>query len=100
MALHLSENPVIECSEEYLQTSATLPENHGYSKSVIRFKNGSRWKIKEPLSERRYQQANLPFEARQVFACVCLEDPNGRYRGIQEAVMKVKYQYAHEPLIY
>ncbi|KAF2785889.1 hypothetical protein K505DRAFT_261098 [Melanomma pulvis-pyrius CBS 109.77] len=67
-------------------------KNAGYLGHVIRFGDGSYWKIMKALSSIAYQQANPPFEARQVFTCVCLKDPQQNYTGIKEAVMKVKYQ--------
>jgi hypothetical protein len=61
--------------------------------AIIRFADGSSWKIKKPLSDLKYQQGEPPFEARQVFECVCVEDPNGVHAAVGEAVMKVKFQY-------
>ncbi|KAF2277878.1 uncharacterized protein EI97DRAFT_373854 [Westerdykella ornata] len=55
-------------------------------------KDGSMWQVVEPLSELKYQRNISPFEARQVFTCVLRKDPAHRYTGIQEAVVKVKYQ--------
>jgi hypothetical protein len=56
--------------------------------------DNSVWQAAEPLSSLEFQQAYPPFEARQVFRCVCLRDPTGKYSDIPEAVAKVKYQYA------
>lgn len=73
-----------------------MNDSYNFSKSVfanreIKFDDGSTWKIRGALSSLAYQQSNAPFEARQVFSCACLDDPQGKYSGI-EAVMKVKYQ--------
>jgi len=66
-------------------------ENGGFLGTVIRLNGGSCWKLTKALSKIAYQQRQPPFEARQVFTCVCLEDPDHNYDGIKEAVMKVKY---------
>ena len=58
----------------------------------IEFKDGSWWTLKKALSHVKYQQSNPPFEARQVFECVCTKDPNNYHTGVREAVVKVKYQ--------
>ena len=58
----------------------------------VEFEDGSWWKLKKALSPVKYQQGDPPFEARQVFECVCTKDPNNCHSGIQEAVAKVKYQ--------
>ena len=44
------------------------------------------------LSPVKYQQAEPPFEARQVFECVCVKDPNSAHIDAKEAVAKVNYQ--------
>jgi 3-oxoacyl-[acyl-carrier-protein] synthase III len=56
------------------------------------FADGARWLIKEPLSDVKLQRMRTHCEATQVFTCTLLEDPAGHYRGIGEAVMKVKFQ--------
>ncbi|KAJ4366342.1 hypothetical protein N0V83_007978 [Neocucurbitaria cava] len=38
------------------------------------------------------QQMSSPCEARQVFTAVCVEDPLGCYRDMNEAVVKIKFQ--------
>ncbi|KAF1914310.1 hypothetical protein BDU57DRAFT_578138, partial [Ampelomyces quisqualis] len=41
----------------------------------------------------RYQQGEPPFEARQVFEAVCVQDPKKKYHGTTQAIVKVKYQW-------
>ncbi|KAF2751240.1 hypothetical protein M011DRAFT_455281 [Sporormia fimetaria CBS 119925] len=67
---------------------------HSFEGSIVTFQDGSRWKITKPLSQRAYQQNDAPFEARQVFTCVCIDDPNNAHSETdkREAVMKIKYQ--------
>jgi hypothetical protein len=59
----------------------------------IDFQDGSIWKLTQALSIAKYQQAEPPFEARQVFACSLVQDLQHAYPDITEAVVKVKYQY-------
>ncbi|EDU47626.1 predicted protein [Pyrenophora tritici-repentis Pt-1C-BFP] len=37
-----------------------------------------------------YQRTDPPFEARQVFECVCTKDPNKCHNGVGKAIAKVK----------
>lgn len=64
---------------------------------VMRLREGSCWKLTKALSNLAYQQANPPFEARQVFTCICIHDPEGRYTEVSLAVVKVKYQWVFRP---
>jgi hypothetical protein len=78
-----------------VQNISSLPKYHGFKEAIVRFEDRSLWKITEPLSSKEFQQSNPPFEVRQVFNCVRLDDPQGNHPGIEEAAMKVKYQYVH-----
>lgn len=64
----------------------------GFVKALVKFVDGSAWKITGVLSRRVYSKGSPPAEARQVFTCVCVSDPAGKYTDIKEAVIKVKYQ--------
>jgi len=64
----------------------------GFLGAVVRFGDGSLWKLTRALSRTKYQQTQPPYEATQVFACTCLEDPDQEHNGVEEAVTKVKYQ--------
>jgi hypothetical protein len=68
------------------------PTIAGFLGAVIRLSDGSQWKLTETLSRIKYQDTDPPYEAVQVFISICLEDPSDSYNGIEEAVMKVKYQ--------
>lgn len=100
MALDVSQRPDIptlqygNCIALCPPASPTLSRELDFTGSSVRFGDGSRWELTKPLSHLKYQQNNPPFEARQVFECVCIEDPSGTYaqEGCTEAVMKVKYQ--------
>jgi len=59
---------------------------------IVEFEDGSQWKLTKALSPVKYQQDVPPFEGRQVFECVCINDPNNCHPSVQEAVAKVKYQ--------
>jgi hypothetical protein len=72
---------------------APTPENAGFLGAVIRFPDDSHWKLTAALSCTKYQDSDPPYEAVQVFACTCLQDPSHNYEGVEEAVVKVKYQY-------
>jgi hypothetical protein len=50
------------------------------------------WEIQKPISDLVFQEDIPPFESRQVYTCVCLQDPNRKYPGVREAIAKVKYQ--------
>ncbi|KAI8933625.1 hypothetical protein NX059_009350 [Plenodomus lindquistii] len=63
-----------------------------YEGVELTFADGSRWELSRALSPVKYQQATPPFEASQVFASVCVEDPDKKYAEHKEAVIKVKYQ--------
>jgi hypothetical protein len=88
----LPDRTAVEVPKVGVENLSSLPTNHGFLNAVVRFEDRSLWKIKKPLSERRHQEESAPFESSQVFTCECLEDPNDIHVGIQEAVMKVKYQ--------
>lgn len=64
----------------------------GFETAKVTMKDGSIWQIISALSNRAYQRFDPAFEARQVFTCVCVSDPEDKYRNIKEAVIKVKYQ--------
>lgn len=81
-------------TSDFLNEVPVPIENGGFLGTVIRFKDGSCWKLTKALSKTAYQRRQPPFEARQVFTCVCMKDPHHNYDGIKEAVMKVRYQYA------
>lgn len=63
----------------------------GFLETVVRYCDGSRWKLVRAVSEPKYQQGGPPFEARQVFEAVCIEDSHGAYSGIGGAIVKVEY---------
>ncbi|KAF2868847.1 hypothetical protein BDV95DRAFT_630513 [Massariosphaeria phaeospora] len=71
------------------RTSSRIIDLQGYE---FVCDEGSVWRIKEPLSGRRYQQAQPPFEASQAFTCICSDDPSQNHGDVEEAVVKVKYQ--------
>jgi hypothetical protein len=59
----------------------------------IPFEDGSWWKLTKELSPTKDQLIMAPFEARTVWLCECVEDPEGLYSGAErEAVIKIKYQ--------
>jgi hypothetical protein len=64
----------------------------GFVGTVIRYLDGSRWKLARTISTLKYQQGEPPFEARQVFEAVCVEDSHDAYSSTEKAVVKVKYQ--------
>lgn len=79
---------------EYFSDEHPLPKiNTGLLGTVVCFEDGSYWKLTTALSDMRYQQKAPPYEAIQAFQCVCLRDLNNDYEGIEEAVIKVKFQY-------
>jgi hypothetical protein len=47
----------------------------GFFGIVVRFRDGSCWKLNRAVSEVKYQHGEPPYEARQVFEAVCVEDP-------------------------
>ena len=55
--------------------------------------DGSVWSLDRALTDRKYQQFDPPFEARQTFAYTLVEDSNNVWPEVEEAVVKVKYQY-------
>jgi hypothetical protein len=67
-------------------------EARGYLGAVIRFRDDSCWEVTKALCDTKYQQGEPPFEARRVYECVCVEDPNNTYVEVKYAVLKVKYQ--------
>ncbi|KAH3911336.1 hypothetical protein HBH56_133530 [Parastagonospora nodorum] len=64
----------------------------GFLGIAVRFRHGSCWKLNRAVSEVKYQHGEPPYEARQVFEAVCVEDPKGLHNNAQEAMVKVKYQ--------
>lgn len=86
-------------SSKFSEEHPSTTENGGFLGTVVCFLDGSYWKLTRTLSRTKYQQAQPPYEATQVFACICLEDPDKKYEGIEEAVIKVKYQYDTMPLL-
>jgi hypothetical protein len=87
--------PEMATTEQRLLGSLNIPPNPAFSGPVVTFDDSSSWKLTKPLSKLAYQQVNSPFEARQVFLCELLEDKEGVYEGISEAVIKSKYQYVN-----
>ncbi|KAF1828219.1 hypothetical protein BDW02DRAFT_260714 [Decorospora gaudefroyi] len=88
-----------ECQPRHLSAKAAACDKAtctadapGYLNTILRLEDGSCWKMTKALSRVKYQQSNPPFEARQVFECVCIDDPNHAHTGVKEAVAKVKYQ--------
>ncbi|RMZ67476.1 Vacuolar sorting-associated VPS28 [Pyrenophora seminiperda CCB06] len=84
--------PVVEFKECSRRDKSVTSPASGYLGALVRFEDGSRWKMTGILSDVKYQQSHPPFEARQVLECVCVEDPHNQYRDAQVAVTKVKYQ--------
>lgn len=68
------------------------PTVEGYLNESIRFPDGSLWMCTKALSQVKYQQGQPPFEATQVYDCICVDDPNGAHPEDQNAFIKVKYQ--------
>lgn len=61
---------------------------------IINFADGSRWRLLKALSHIKLQQEHAPCEGTQAFTCRCIN--RKRYK-IGEAVIKIKFQYAHSP---
>jgi hypothetical protein len=88
-----------ECQPQYLAAESAKGGKAfrecsapGYLNIIVRFENGSCWKMTKALSDVKYQQGEPPFEAGQVFECTCGEDPNDAHTDVRHAVAKVKYQ--------
>lgn len=60
--------------------------------AVVCFQDGTCWRLTNVLSNLAHQQADPPFEARQVSESVCIRDPEEQYTNVGLAVVKVKYQ--------
>lgn len=86
------ESDLVGISSRFLRVHPPMTPNAGFLGCVVRFGDGSYWKLMKPLSQTRYQQSDPPYEAAQVFACTRLDGPADEQIG-REAVVKVKYQY-------
>ncbi|KAI4612148.1 uncharacterized protein J4E87_010338 [Alternaria ethzedia] len=60
-----------------------------YVGKIFRTTKDARWRILAPLSTLEFQDDHSPCEARQVYTCVCLDEP---WKAIGECVVKVKFQ--------
>jgi len=60
-----------------------------YVGKIFRIADNARWKILAPLSKLQFQDEHSPCEARQVYTCVCLDEP---WKDLGECVVKVKFQ--------
>ncbi|KAF2751529.1 hypothetical protein M011DRAFT_473989 [Sporormia fimetaria CBS 119925] len=69
----------------------------GYMNRTVIFGDDSEWTITASLSDAKRQWSQPPFEATQVYSAVCIKDPRGLYIGVEEAVIKVKYQLMGPP---
>jgi hypothetical protein len=67
-------------------------EPESYLGATIRFRDKSCWKLTKALCNTKYQQGEPPFEARRVYECVCVEDPENKFVEVKSALIKVKYQ--------
>ena len=88
-----------ECQPQHLTNQSAVGDRAdgnnvapGYLGKVVAFEDGSWWRMTKALSHTKYQQSEPPFEARQVFECVCIKDPKNAHVDANEAVAKVKYQ--------
>ena len=89
-------DPLIEettTPETFPTVSEVRPEVSFFEGLIVHLADKSQWEIMEPLSEPKYQDVIAPCEATQVFTCICVEDPQGAWTEVPEAVVKVKYQY-------
>ncbi|KAH6642940.1 hypothetical protein C7974DRAFT_386433 [Boeremia exigua] len=59
---------------------------------TLTFPSGAVWRLTKALTPKIYQQSEPPFEARQVFECVCVCDPQNLYEEMKDAIIKIKYQ--------
>ncbi|CAE7218915.1 hypothetical protein PTTW11_11104 [Pyrenophora teres f. teres] len=101
MAIELQPGATLEAAPVNISSchacyAPALPQKNcgsGLQGMLVELCDGSHWKFVKALSHVKYQLDGLPpFEARQVFECVCTKDPNNCHPGVQEAVAKVKYQ--------
>lgn len=72
-----------------------VPGIEGLLGATVCFSNGTSWKLTKALTPPAYAEGDSPFEGRQVFECLCVRDPNALFVEQEEAIIKVKYQYAH-----
>ncbi|KAF2853488.1 hypothetical protein T440DRAFT_444385 [Plenodomus tracheiphilus IPT5] len=89
-ASYIESHRIDEEDESSDEEDPSIPQT--YVGGTITFPDGSRWELTQPLSPLKYQQGTPPFEARQVFECICVADPEGKFSDQQKAVIKIKYQ--------
>ncbi|KAI4912192.1 hypothetical protein J4E85_011126 [Alternaria conjuncta] len=63
--------------------------NNPFVNRIFRLADKTRWKILKPLSLLEFQEDFSPCEARQVYTCVCLDEP---WKDVGECIVKIKFQ--------
>ncbi|KAF3002450.1 hypothetical protein E8E13_004785 [Curvularia kusanoi] len=81
----------IECTTQLGSLDIVCGANE-LTGAIMHLPNGSSWRLTKPLIRVKYQQAQPPFEARQVFECSRIFKPQELRTGEETAIVKVKHQ--------